>query len=345
MAVRPSLVEVLGVDVCTLILQHATLEHPVSTTRALRSTCRLFHTASAAASRAALGMQAARLHDLRLRVHLQCDDNVPAVLVSRTCEAALRSGEPVADSPPIRRHQQVAPLRASHLEHDTQMHALLDKMQALHGARAVAIAVIDEEERRMKACPLPGFEWTCHRDDETLEASTIPFRPARDADGRWLRTRDAPERRAVRVWTVTVPGDVGTIWAGARCPLRMVYFEDYPVNSANLYFTKGFFHPNCYPSGRLCLPYWTHFQALADGNYFQGQRTEEKWTPALCAPVLLRLIQYSLDHPVNTDPSQMAAYLAYKDDRDGLYRRRVRKMIESGRYDPVLPDGGYRYPL
>ena len=105
---RPSVIDVLGVDACTLILQHAMLEHPVSTAMALRSTCRLFRTASAAASRAALGMQAARLHDLRLRVYLQCDDNVPAVLVSKQCEAALRSGDAVADSPLMRRHQQVA---------------------------------------------------------------------------------------------------------------------------------------------------------------------------------------------------------------------------------------------
>ena len=91
---------------------------------------------------------------------------------------------------------------------------------------------------------------------------------------------------------------------------------------------------------------------MADGNYFKGLLDSENFkcylTPALCAPVLLRLIQYSLDHPVNTDPSQWTACEAYKDDRDGLYRRRVRKMIESGRYDPVLPEsegGGYRYPL
>ncbi|KAH7434592.1 hypothetical protein KP509_06G024900 [Ceratopteris richardii] len=44
-----------------------------------------------------------------------------------------------------------------------------------------------------------------------------------------------------------------TDWAGVFFPLTIHFSEDYPSKPPKCKFPQGFFHPNVYPSGTVCL--------------------------------------------------------------------------------------------
>lgn len=44
-----------------------------------------------------------------------------------------------------------------------------------------------------------------------------------------------------------------TDWEGGFYPLTMHFSEDYPSKPPKCKFPQGFFHPNVYPSGTVCL--------------------------------------------------------------------------------------------
>lgn len=44
-----------------------------------------------------------------------------------------------------------------------------------------------------------------------------------------------------------------TDWEGGFYPLTLLFSEDYPSKPPKCKFPQGFFHPNVYPSGTVCL--------------------------------------------------------------------------------------------
>jgi len=118
-------------------------------------------------------------------------------------------------------------------------------------------------------------------------------------------------------WEVVIPGKDGTIWEGARIPMSMVFTEDYPNKPPVCKFKfvgntgKPLFHPNVYPSGKICL-------SLLDA--------EKSWKPSLTIKHLLIGIQTLLDDPNNADPAQEEPYKTYKTDRKE-YEARVKQQV------------------
>ena len=54
-------------------------------------------------------------------------------------------------------------------------------------------------------------------------------------------------------WICGIPGKEGTPWEGGVFPLTMEFDTAYPSRPPKCRFPKGFFHPNIYPSGTVCL--------------------------------------------------------------------------------------------
>ena len=98
---------------------------------------------------------------------------------------------------------------------------------------------------------------------------------------------------------------------------RRVFTEDYPNKPPMCKFKlvantgKPLFHPNVYPSGKICL-------SLLDA--------EKSWKPSLTIKHLLIGIQTLLDDPNNADPAQEEPYKAYKSDRKE-YEARVKQQV------------------
>eukprot|EP01100_Stratorugosa_tubuloviscum_P014819 TRINITY_DN812_c1_g1_i1.p1 TRINITY_DN812_c1_g1~~TRINITY_DN812_c1_g1_i1.p1 ORF type:complete len:159 (+),score=78.48 TRINITY_DN812_c1_g1_i1:173-649(+) len=114
-------------------------------------------------------------------------------------------------------------------------------------------------------------------------------------------------------WQCGIPGKQNTIWAGAVYTLIADFSEEYPIKPPKCKFPAGFFHPNIFPSGTVCL------SILND---------EEDWKPAITMKQILLGIQDLLDNPNEKSPAQAEAYAAFMNDRTE-YEKRVRQQVET----------------
>ncbi|KAG6749072.1 hypothetical protein POTOM_046114 [Populus tomentosa] len=109
-----------------------------------------------------------------------------------------------------------------------------------------------------------------------------------------------------------------TDWEGGFFPLTLHFSEDYPSKPPKCKFPQGFFHPNVYPSGTVCL-------SILNEDY--------GWRPAITVKQILVGIQDLLDQPNPSDPAQTDGYQLFVQDPTE-YRRRVRQQAKQ--YPPTL---------
>mmetsp|Transcript_24748 Transcript_24748/g.29962 ORF Transcript_24748/g.29962 Transcript_24748/m.29962 type:complete len:162 (+) Transcript_24748:96-581(+) len=132
-------------------------------------------------------------------------------------------------------------------------------------------------------------------------------RPHTEADG----TTD------LLVWDCIIPGKKGTKWAGGYYPLTLRFTEDYPEKPPTAHFPAAFFHPNVYPSGKVCL------------NIINE---DKGWKPSLSVKQILLGIQTLLDEPNNADPAQREAYDLLRSSSanyEARVKQEVRKYLEA----------------
>mmetsp|Transcript_70439 Transcript_70439/g.223181 ORF Transcript_70439/g.223181 Transcript_70439/m.223181 type:complete len:160 (-) Transcript_70439:100-579(-) len=117
-------------------------------------------------------------------------------------------------------------------------------------------------------------------------------------------------------WNCSIPGVEKTDWEGGFYPVTMEFTEDYPSKPPKCKFPAGFFHPNIYPSGTVCLSILNE---------------EEGWRPAITVKQILLGIQELLDTANPNSPAQSDAYMIFQNNR-GEYNRRVREQVK--KYPP-----------
>eukprot|EP01126_Amoeba_proteus_P051726 TRINITY_DN6199_c0_g1_i5.p1 TRINITY_DN6199_c0_g1~~TRINITY_DN6199_c0_g1_i5.p1 ORF type:complete len:185 (-),score=32.02 TRINITY_DN6199_c0_g1_i5:117-596(-) len=122
-------------------------------------------------------------------------------------------------------------------------------------------------------------------------------RPQRSSDGTFDLMR----------WDCGIPGKKGTLWEGGNYPLTVYFSEDYPTKPPKCQFPKGFFHPNIYPSGTVCLSILNE---------------AEDWRPAITLKQILLGIQELLDNPNEKSPAQEDAYHMLIRDK-AAYDKRI----------------------
>ncbi|CAN6562929.1 unnamed protein product [Malus baccata var. baccata] len=105
------------------------------------------------------------------------------------------------------------------------------------------------------------------------------------------------------VWHCTIPGRPA---------------EDYPSKPPKCKFSSGFFHPNVYPSGTVCL----------------SILNEDSWRPAITVKQILVGIQDLLDQPNPADLAHTEGYHLFIQDATE-YKMRVRQ--QSKQYPPIGP--------
>eukprot|EP01087_Luapelamoeba_hula_P023944 TRINITY_DN8940_c0_g1_i1.p1 TRINITY_DN8940_c0_g1~~TRINITY_DN8940_c0_g1_i1.p1 ORF type:complete len:172 (-),score=17.81 TRINITY_DN8940_c0_g1_i1:217-693(-) len=115
-------------------------------------------------------------------------------------------------------------------------------------------------------------------------------------------------------WTCGIPGKKGTEWESGLFPLIMEFTDEYPSKPPKCRFPAGFFHPNVYPSGTVCLSILNE---------------EEDWKPSITVKQVLLGIQELLTTPNPDSPAQKEAYALFVTD-PSEYKRRV--LAEKRRY-------------
>jgi len=109
-------------------------------------------------------------------------------------------------------------------------------------------------------------------------------------------------------WVCGIPGKDGTLWEGGTFPLTIEFSDDYPSKPPKCRFPPGFFHPNIYPSGTVCL-------SIID--------EEKGWKPTITVKQILLGVQDLLDNPNPNDPAQADAFHLFLQSKDE-YEKRVR---------------------
>lgn len=111
---------------------------------------------------------------------------------------------------------------------------------------------------------------------------------------------------------------VQTDWEGGYYPLTLHFSEDYPSKPPKCKFPQGFFHPNVYPSGTVCLSILNEdsvsLQAVSSVLFISSLpnlftvASSQGWRPAITVKQILVGIQDLLDQPNPADPAQTDGY-------------------------------------
>jgi ubiquitin-conjugating enzyme E2 I len=90
---------------------------------------------------------------------------------------------------------------------------------------------------------------------------------------------------------------------------------EYPQKPPVARFTPPLFHPNVYPSGKVCLSILNE---------------DQDWKPAITLKQILLGIQDLLDNPNPNSPAHRDAYVAFTKDKPG-YAKRIKQQAAQNR--------------
>lgn len=102
------------------------------------------------------------------------------------------------------------------------------------------------------------------------------------------------------VWKAGIPGKDGTDWSEGTYPITITFPDEYPSKPPKIKFPAGFYHPNVYPSGTICLSILNE---------------EQDWRPAITLKQIVLGIQELLDNPNPDSPAQEPAWRAFSKDK------------------------------
>ena len=110
-------------------------------------------------------------------------------------------------------------------------------------------------------------------------------------------------------WSVGIPGKANTDWHGGLYNLKLVFPAQYPQSPPEVKFTPPLFHPNVYPSGKVCLSIINE---------------HEGWKPSITVKQILLGVQELLDTPNPNSPANREAYLLYTKSKEG-YSKKIKQ--------------------
>jgi ubiquitin-conjugating enzyme E2 I len=118
-------------------------------------------------------------------------------------------------------------------------------------------------------------------------------------------------------WEAGIPGKKGTDWEDGVYKVQIIFSDDYPTACPLVQFTPCIFHPNVYPSGKICLSILN---------------ADKDWRPNITLKQILCGIQDLLDNPNNDDAAQEEAFRIYKRSKTE-YSKRVK--LQAKKYAPA----------
>mmetsp|Transcript_13394 Transcript_13394/g.19146 ORF Transcript_13394/g.19146 Transcript_13394/m.19146 type:complete len:173 (-) Transcript_13394:183-701(-) len=125
-------------------------------------------------------------------------------------------------------------------------------------------------------------------------------------------------------WRVMLEGPDETLYEGGWFPCTLSFPSEYPNKPPVMKFTTpGFWHPNVYPDGRVCI---SILHEAKEDVFNSQEKMSEKWRPilgveAVLVSVLSMLSDANYESPANIDASVQA-----KNDPDG-FKKKVRALV------------------
>jgi ubiquitin-conjugating enzyme E2 G1 len=125
-------------------------------------------------------------------------------------------------------------------------------------------------------------------------------------------------------WRVLVTGPPGTLFEGGYFPTILKFPPTYPDKPPTMHFTtKGFFHPNVYPDGKVCI---SILHEAKEDVFNQQEQMSEKWRPVLGVEAILVSVVSLLSAPNLESPANIDAAVMLKNDPKE-YKKAVRAVV------------------
>lgn len=110
-------------------------------------------------------------------------------------------------------------------------------------------------------------------------------------------------------WKAGIPGKKNTPWEEGIFPVTINFPAEYPSKPPKVKFPQGFYHPNVYPSGTVCLSILNE---------------EQDWRPGVNLTDIVLGVQDLLSNPNPDSPAQEPAWKTFTKDKS-LYESKVKE--------------------
>ena len=116
-------------------------------------------------------------------------------------------------------------------------------------------------------------------------------------------------------WNFWLHGPVDTIFDGGTFKGIIQFPKEYPNRPPNVKFIDGFYHPNIYPDGKVCI------SILHEGeDQFGYEDTSERWNPSHSVESIMLSIISILSEPNLESPANIDAGVLWRDNYDSYKR-------------------------
>ncbi len=125
-------------------------------------------------------------------------------------------------------------------------------------------------------------------------------------------------------WRVMIEGVAGTMYEGGMFPAELRFPKEYPNKPPEMRFlTTGFWHPNVYADGKVCI---SILHEAKEDAFNTQERMSEKWRPVLGVESVLLSVISLLSDPNFESPANIDASVQLKNDPDA-FKRKVRNLV------------------
>jgi len=125
-------------------------------------------------------------------------------------------------------------------------------------------------------------------------------------------------------WQCMLEGPPGTDYEGGFFPCSLSFPKEYPNKPPVMRFvTPGFWHPNVYKDGRVCI---SILHEAKEDKHNAQESMSEKWRPILGVEAILVSVMSMLADPNFESPANIDASVQLKKDASG-YRKVIRQLV------------------
>ncbi|KAI8824224.1 ubiquitin-conjugating enzyme/RWD-like protein, partial [Fimicolochytrium jonesii] len=137
-------------------------------------------------------------------------------------------------------------------------------------------------------------------------------------------------------------GPLGTAYEGGYFLATIKFPYEYPFMPPTFTFSNGFYHPNVFEDGRLCI---SILHPPGDDE-MSGESAAERWNPTQSVESILLSVISLLNDPNTASPANVDASVQFRKDPKE-FERRVKELVEKSKKDIpadlVMPtSGGFR---
>ncbi|KAJ3022094.1 hypothetical protein HKX48_007027 [Thoreauomyces humboldtii] len=130
------------------------------------------------------------------------------------------------------------------------------------------------------------------------------------------------------VWEVGIIGPLGTSYEGGYFLATIKFPQDFPFNPPSFTFLNGFYHPNVYEDGRLCI---SILHPPGDDE-MSGESAAERWNPTQSVESILLSVISLLNDPNTSSPANVDASIQFRKDPQA-FAEKVRTLVERSKKD------------